>query len=100
MRKAMTLAAFAMTLFVATSQAADLGYGPKADPFEQYQAAVSEAASSNKLVLIVAGGDWCRWCHVVNRFIANNDEGEQPLDETVVDEKVYVGADHFNDLFF
>jgi hypothetical protein len=98
MKKMMSL--LALLLLASASTAADLGYDPQADPFDQYQRAVSEAAASNKLVLIVAGGDWCRWCHVLNRFVNSNADVEARLDETFVVMKVYVGPGNYNEMFF
>jgi hypothetical protein len=94
------LAALLMMMFVSAAHAADLGYDPQADPFDRYQEAVTQAAATNKLVLIIAGGDWCRWCHVLNRFVASNDDVEQRLHETFVVMKVYVGPGNYNELFF
>lgn len=95
-----TMMTMVLALLASVSVAADLGYDPQADPFDQYQRAVSEAAASNKLVLIVAGGDWCRWCHVLNRFVNSNEDVEARLNETFVVMKVYVGPGNFNELFF
>lgn len=100
MHRSLMAAMVAMVMFVSTARAASLGYDPQADPFEQYQEAVAQAAASDKLVLIIAGGDWCRWCHVLNRFVAANDDVEQRLHETFVVMKVYVGPDNYNELFF
>lgn len=88
---------FAWTL---TAQSRDLGYDPDADPFEQYRQAVTNAAAQNKLVLVIAGGDWCYWCHVLNRFVQTNDDIEARLNETFVVMKVYVGPDNYNEMFF
>jgi hypothetical protein len=90
----------AAVLLSSTSFAGDLGYDPSADPFAQYQDAVTEAAAENKLVLVIAGGDWCRWCHVLNRFVSANDEVETQLNDTFVVMKVYVGPGNYNELFF
>jgi hypothetical protein len=76
--------AAAIALFVFASQSAlarDLGYDPKADPFEQYHAAIELAEREHKLVLVIAGGDWCTWCHVLDRFVSNDDEVERRLHE-------------------
>ena len=100
MKSALLLVLMAIAMIVGRSEAEELGYDPEANPFEQYQRAVGEAAASNKLVLIVAGGDWCRWCHVLNRFVAKNDDVEERLNETFVVMKVYVGPGNFNELFF
>jgi hypothetical protein len=94
------LSVMTLLLMASLSAAADLGYDPEADPFEQYQQAIGQAAAMNKLVLIVAGGDWCRWCHVLNRFVASNDDVEARLNDTFIVMKVYVGPGNFNELFF
>jgi len=80
--------------------AATLGYDPKRDPFDQYHAAVAQAQAENKLVLIIAGGDWCRWCHVLNRFVSRNADVDASLNDAFVVMKVYVGDENFNDFFF
>lgn len=80
--------------------AGDLGYDPKADPFEQYHEAIAQAQREHKLVLVIAGGDWCRWCHVLERFVANDAEVEARLHEAFVVMKVYVGFDNYNEFFF
>jgi hypothetical protein len=90
----------ALALLASVSVGADLGYDPQADPFDQYQHAVDKAAATNKLVLIVAGGDWCRWCHVLNRFVSKNEDVEARLNDTFVVMKVYVGPGNYNELFF
>lgn len=77
-----------------------LGYDPQADPFEQYQAAIAAAKAADKLVLVIAGGDWCRWCHVLNRFVSRNPDVQRSLDDTFVVMKVYVGDENYNQDFF
>lgn len=92
-----------LILFSFASQygfAKDLGYDPEADPFEQYHEAIEQAQRENKLVLVIAGGDWCRWCHVLEQLLASDREVETRLHETFVVMKVYVGFDNYNDLFF
>jgi hypothetical protein len=84
----------------AATRAATLGYDPQADPFEQYRDAIERAKSDNKLVLVIAGGDWCRWCHVLNSFVMRNADVERGLEETFVVIKVYVGDENYNEDFF
>jgi hypothetical protein len=94
----------AMTVIAGLSSpvygAALLGYDPKADPFEQYHDAIAQAQTEHKLVLIIAGGDWCRWCHALNRFISRNADIDASLHDTFVVMKVYVGDENYNDFFF
>jgi hypothetical protein len=77
-----------------------LGYDPQADPFEQYHESLVLAERQNKLVLVIAGGDWCRWCYVLERFVASDADVERGLHETFVVMKVYVGFDNYNEMFF
>ncbi len=93
--------AMAMVLLVSTACGKrDLGYDPEADPALALVAAQKEAAASGKSVLVIAGGDWCRWCHVLDRFIERNDDVETALDEAFVTLKVYVGEEGMNEAFF
>lgn len=102
MRKRTLLAAAFIFAVAAASNsvAASLGYDPQADPFEQYHDAVAQAKAQNKLVLVIAGGDWCRWCHVLNRFVSSNDDVETALNDAFVVMKVYVGDENYNEFFF
>jgi hypothetical protein len=96
-------ALFALLLATASHASAqdyDLGYDPKADPFEQYHEAIAEAQAQNKLVLVIAGGEWCRWCHALERFVSNDPDVERRLNDTFVVMKVYIGFDNYNDFFF
>lgn len=76
------------------------GYDPKQDPFEQYQAAIAQAQAEHKNVLIIAGGDWCHWCNVLNRFVTRNADVDASLHDAFVVMKVYVGDENFNEFFF
>ena len=82
------------------SNATDLGYDPQADPFEQYHDAIEAARSENKLVLIIAGGDWCSWCHALDRFLKRDDGVRDSLNDAFVVMKVYVGDENYNRDFF
>lgn len=95
--------AAAVLVFALAAQGAvahSLGYDPKADPFEQYHEAIERAQREHKLVLVIAGGDWCRWCHVLERFVADDADVEEQLHQTFVVMKAYVGFDNYNELFF
>jgi thiol:disulfide interchange protein len=50
------------------------GYRPDADPDADLALAVRRAAAENKHILVVVGGDWCVWCHVLDRFLARDQE--------------------------
>jgi len=94
------IAVAAAILATSSSNATSLGYDPKADPFELYQDAVAQATTQHKLVLVIAGGDWCRWCHVLNKFVTRNADVDAALHDAFVVVKVYVGDENYNEFFF
>src|SRR5262245_52133798 len=102
MRKAMILAAaLALGSSVATAQPKkDIGYDPRANAFEQLDAAVAKAAADDKLLLLISGGDWCKWCHYLAAFLERETPLDAALHEVFVVQKVYVGAENMNKEFF
>jgi len=93
-----TIALFAM-LSVATAQS-DLGYDPAADPFTLLNDAKTKAAIDDQLVLVVAGGEWCIWCHYLNAFLSENASINKAFKDTFVVVKAYLGDENSNDEFF
>jgi thiol:disulfide interchange protein len=63
----------AMTGLGAGAQADDLyvidGYHPEADPFADLERAKARALAEQKRILIEVGGDWCVWCHILDRYL-------------------------------
>ncbi len=102
LKRTMWLAALllATTVHAGGNRVPNLGYDPGADPFDQYHQAIAQASAENKLVLIIAGGDWCHWCHVLSRFMNRNTDVEAELNDTFVVMKVYVGDENYNEFFF
>jgi thioredoxin-related protein len=80
--------------------APDIGYDPHADAFADLAAASARAAAEGKLVLVIAGGDWCVWCHYLHAFIERNSEVERALHDVFVIDQVYVGDENRNSRFF
>lgn len=99
-RISITAAVLSLLLAAATVRAEDIGYDPKADPFEALSSAVSRADAEDKLVLLVSGGDWCIWCHYLYRFLEKNGDVDSALHDVFVVAKVYVGDENRNEPFF
>ena len=59
-------------------------YEPNRNALEDFQVALSDAASQNKKLLIDVGGEWCRWCYILDRFLAENNDVRQELLEVFV----------------
>ncbi len=77
-----------------------IGYDAKRDPFAQFEQSVNLAQQQDKLILIVAGGEWCSWCFALSDFLEFNQDIDQELKSTFVVSKVYYGDDNENTAFF
>ncbi len=78
----------------------NLGYDPQADPFQQLQDAQATAADDGKLILVIAGGEWCIWCHWLDAYLAANVDISEALKETFVVLKIFFGGMGYNEEFF
>jgi len=99
-RQILITTAFALAAVASHASSTRLGYDPQADPFSQYHDAIAQAKSQNKLVLVIAGGDWCSWCHKLDRFISRDTQIDTAVHDTFVVVKVYIGDENYNELFF
>lgn len=61
-----------------------LGYVSADRAAAKFEAAKADARTSGRRILIVAGGDWCRWCHVLNRFLHDHADLQRRLDSGFV----------------
>ena len=74
-------------------------YDPARDPFADGHAAIKLAKQTNRRVLIELGGDWCKWCHVMDRFFEDNPDIKARLHETFVMLKINVSDANGNEKF-
>lgn len=74
-------------------------YDPARDPFKDGISAIKLAQASNRRVLIEVGGEWCKWCHVLDNFLADNPDIKQRLHATFVMLKVNVSDANDNQPF-
>ena len=74
-------------------------YDPGRDAIADGVAALALAKKTNRRVLIEVGGDWCSWCHILDRFIANNHEVRKALHRHFVLLKVNYSEENFNEAF-
>lgn len=74
-------------------------YDPMRDALQDGRDAIKLASASNRLILIELGGDWCKWCHFMDRFLKDNPDVKKELHETFVVLKVNVSEKNYNDEF-
>ena len=74
-------------------------YDPDRDAFEDGRNAIQLAKSTQRHVLIELGGDWCKWCHVMDKFLDDNPDIRAQLHETFVILKINVSDANDNAKF-
>jgi thioredoxin-related protein len=47
-------------------------YDPKRDADRDIKSAVIEAQKSGKRILLEVGGEWCSWCHILDKYFQDN----------------------------
>lgn len=76
-----------------------LGYDPDADPTADLEAAVAEAGATGRRILMVVGGEWCSWCHILDRFVQGNHTIHDLWDGCYVTLKVHWDPEQPNEAF-
>lgn len=76
-----------------------LKFDAKRDPAADLQAAIAEAQRTDKRIILDIGGDWCQWCHVLERFYAAHSDIATLRDSSFVTVAVYYGTDNKNQQF-
>ncbi len=72
-------------------------FDPKRDAAHDVATATASAKAQGKRVLVDVGGEWCPWCHILDRFIAANADVKQLLDAHYVGVKVNYSPDNKNE---
>jgi thioredoxin-related protein len=91
---------YALLLVLSPALAADRlpeKFDPNRDAVADVAAAVALANAQGKRVLVDVGGEWCPWCHVLDRFLAGNDDVRRLRDESYVWVKVNWSPQKRND---
>ena len=75
------------------------GYDPRRDPDKDLAAASEEAKRSNKNIFVVVGGEWCSWCHTLDRFFHDHADLAALRDKNYVTMKVSMSQEKPNKAF-
>lgn len=84
----MLLLAFALAASLASAQDLPARFDPARDAAKDVAAAVGKARAQGKRVIVDVGGEWCKWCHILDRFIDANADVRRLLDANYVWVKV------------
>jgi len=72
-------------------------FDARRDAAADLQQALALAQAQDKRVLVDVGGEWCAWCHILDRFIAAHPEVQRHLDEGYVRLKVNFSPQNRNE---
>ena len=87
-----------LALIACAQGPSELKYNPKADPRSDLRAALAEASKAGRNVLMDVGGEWCSWCHRMDKFVADHEELRTLLEKNFVLVKVGNGKALFQAL--
>lgn len=74
-------------------------FDPARDPAQDLDAALRIARAAGRRVLLDVGGEWCSWCHVLDRFFEANPDLKRYRDERFVWLKVNWSKENRNEAF-
>lgn len=74
-------------------------FDPERDAFADLEFAKADAQRDKKLILLEFGGDWCRWCHIMDAFFRDNPEIKEDLLSVFVLLKVNFSEENENKKF-
>lgn len=89
---------FSLSLSVsAAAQDLPAKFDPARDAAKDVATAVAQAKAQGKRVLVDVGGEWCPWCHILDRFIAANADVKALRDQHYVWVKVNFSPQNKNE---
>jgi thiol:disulfide interchange protein len=74
-------------------------FDPKRNPDRDLATAVAQAKAEGKRVLVDVGGEWCSWCHLMDRFFAQDAEARALRDANYVWVKINYSPENKNARF-
>jgi thiol:disulfide interchange protein len=74
-------------------------FDPARDPQQDLDTALRMARATHRRVLAEVGGEWCTWCHIMDRFFAANPDLRKLRDANFVMLKVNYSKENGNQAF-
>lgn len=71
-------------------------YHPEADAKAEVNAAVNKAATESKHVMLMIGGNWCRWCKMFEKMMRENSSVDSVIKANYVFQHVNFSKENKN----
>ena len=94
--RALTCLLFALFSTLAAAQDLPTKFDPQRDAAKDIMTAQNLAKATGKRVLVDVGGEWCRWCRMLDRFIASQPSIKALIDSRYVWVKVNYSTENKN----
>src|SRR4030095_8565837 len=72
-------------------------YDPSRDAVRDIKAAIAEAQRTGKHVLLEVGGEWCSWCHTLDRYFDANPKLTSLRDRSYITIKINWSPENYNE---
>jgi thiol:disulfide interchange protein len=79
------------------AQAAEPKFDPTRDAAADIVAALAEARRTNRRVILDVGGEWCGWCHALDRYFVEHPDLKALRDKNYVWLKVNYSEENKNE---
>ena len=74
-------------------------FDPARDAASDVANAVALAKAQGKRIIVDVGGEWCSWCHILDGFVASNDDVKSLVDSRYVWVKVNYSKENKNEAY-
>lgn len=94
--RALTSLLFALLSALVAAQDLPTKFDPSRDAAKDVMTAQNLATATGRRVLVDVGGEWCRWCRMLDRFVASRPQIKSFIDTHYVWVKVNYSNDNKN----
>ena len=89
--------ALLIALFLAVPYTPVKKYAPGRNADKDIKDAIVEAQRTGKRILLEVGGDWCRWCHIMDDFFDRNRGLAEARDNNFITVKINFSPQNENE---
>ena len=72
-------------------------YEPSRDAVRDIKDAISEAQRTGKNILLEVGGEWCSWCHTLDRYFDANPKLTEFRNQNFITVKINWSPENYNE---
>jgi len=86
-----------LVIFLAEQFVPVVKYDPARNAEKDIASAVAQANRTGKRVLLEVGGEWCSWCHILDRYFEQNPTLAELRDRYYITTKINFSQENLNE---